>query len=79
MAHSFDVQRDHVELVRAAMGVLAEDGQLYFSNNRRRFRLDPALAAEYQCDDITGETLDPDFQRNRRIHTCWSIRHRGAC
>ena len=39
---------------------------------------DPALAADYRCDDITGETLDPDFQRNRRIHCCWSIRHRGA-
>ena len=78
MARSFDVQRDHAELVRAAMGVLADNGQLYFSNNRRRFRLDPALLAEYQCDDITSETLDPDFQRNRRIHCCWSIRHRGS-
>jgi 23S rRNA (guanine2445-N2)-methyltransferase / 23S rRNA (guanine2069-N7)-methyltransferase len=78
MARSFDVQRDHGELVRAAMGVLKESGQLYFSNNRRRFRLDPALAAEYHCEDITGETLDPDFQRNRRIHCCWSIRHRGV-
>lgn len=77
MAHSFDVQRDHPQLLRAAMGVLAGDGQLYFSNNRRRFRLDPALATEYHCDDITGETLDPDFQRNRRIHCCWSIRHRA--
>jgi 23S rRNA (guanine2445-N2)-methyltransferase / 23S rRNA (guanine2069-N7)-methyltransferase len=78
MARSFDVQRDHQELVRAAMGVLSENGQLYFSTNRRRFRLDPALAADYRCDDITGETLDPDFQRNRRIHCCWSLRHRAV-
>jgi 23S rRNA (guanine2445-N2)-methyltransferase / 23S rRNA (guanine2069-N7)-methyltransferase len=76
VATSFDVQRDHEELVRAAMGVLNGGGQLYFSNNRRGFRLAPALLEAYQCEDITAETIDVDFQRNRRIHCCWSIRHR---
>jgi 23S rRNA (guanine2445-N2)-methyltransferase / 23S rRNA (guanine2069-N7)-methyltransferase len=75
MDDSFDVQRDHVELVRAAMAVLREKGQLYFSNNRRGFKLDAALQAEFACEDITAKTLDPDFQRNRKIHSCWSIGH----
>jgi 23S rRNA (guanine2445-N2)-methyltransferase / 23S rRNA (guanine2069-N7)-methyltransferase len=75
MAASLDIQRDHPALVRAAMGVLRPGGQLYFSNNRRGFRLDPALAREYRCEDITRATLDPDFQRNPKIHGCWSIRH----
>jgi 23S rRNA (guanine2445-N2)-methyltransferase / 23S rRNA (guanine2069-N7)-methyltransferase len=75
MDESFDVQRDHVELVRAVMAVLREKGQLYFSNNRRGFKLDEALQAEFVCEDITAKTLDPDFQRNRKIHCCWSIRH----
>ncbi len=77
MTQSFDVQRDHTRLIDAAMRVLREGGQLYFSNNRRGFRLDHALAERYDCQDITAATLDPDFQRNRRIHACWSIRHRG--
>ncbi len=76
MTGSFDVQRDHPELLRAAMGVLRSDGTLYFSNNRRGFRLDAQLLEEFVCEDITGQTLDPDFQRNRRIHCCWLVRHR---
>ncbi len=76
MEESFDLQRDHVDLVRAAMAVLRSGGQLYFSNNRRGFKLDPVLAEEYHCEDITRLTLDPDFQRNPKIHCCWSIRAR---
>ena len=78
MDDSFDVQRDQVELVRAAMSVLSKDGQLYFSNNRRGFKLAQELLDEFDCEDITGATLDPDFQRNRKIHCCWSLRHRGT-
>ncbi|GAB3276672.1 bifunctional 23S rRNA (guanine(2069)-N(7))-methyltransferase RlmK/23S rRNA (guanine(2445)-N(2))-methyltransferase RlmL [Parahaliea aestuarii] len=75
---SFDVQRDHPALVRAAMSRLRPGGQLYFSNNRRGFRLEPELAEQFDCQDITRETLDPDFERNPRIHVCFSLRHRGG-
>ncbi len=73
MDSSFDVQRDHSQLLRSAMARLREGGVLYFSNNRRGFKLDPALEEEFACEDITAKTLDPDFQRNRRIHCCWQI------
>ena len=76
MDDSFDVQRDHPDLVRGAMAVLRDSGQLYFSNNRRGFQLDGALRDEFLCEDITSKTLDPDFQRNRKIHNCWSIKYR---
>ncbi|MEE4144076.1 MAG: bifunctional 23S rRNA (guanine(2069)-N(7))-methyltransferase RlmK/23S rRNA (guanine(2445)-N(2))-methyltransferase RlmL [Halieaceae bacterium] len=76
MAESFDIQRDHPELVHAAMAVLRPGGRLYFSNNRRGFKLDPALAEEFLCEDITRSTLDPDFERNPKIHCCWSVVHR---
>jgi 23S rRNA (guanine2445-N2)-methyltransferase / 23S rRNA (guanine2069-N7)-methyltransferase len=75
MSGSFDVQRDHAQLLRAAMRVLRQGGCLYFSNNLRRFNLDPALVGEFRCTDITAATLDPDFSRNRRVHRCWSIEH----
>ncbi len=78
MQGSFDVQRDQLDLVRAAMRLLHSDGALYFSNNRRGFRLAPELEAEFECRDITAETLDPDFERNQRIHCCFRLTHRRA-
>ena len=75
---SFDVQRDQQSLLRATMARLAPGGTLYFSNNRRGFRLDAALADEFDCEDISTQTLDADFQRNPKIHQCWRIRHRKA-
>jgi 23S rRNA (guanine2445-N2)-methyltransferase / 23S rRNA (guanine2069-N7)-methyltransferase len=76
MSGSFDVQRDHPQLVRLAMAVLRGQGHLYFSNNRRGFRLDESLKLEFDCEDITAQTLAPDFQRHSNIHCCWLIRHR---
>lgn len=76
MTDVFDVQRDHIELLRLAMKRLAHGGTLYFSNNYRRFKLDESLADEFEVKDITGETLEKDFERNRRIHQCWKIQHR---
>lgn len=76
-AEDFDVQREHVRLLRAAVARLAPDGVLYFSNNFRRFRLDAeAVAAFAQCEDITQQTIPPDFARDPRIHRCWRLRRR---
>jgi 23S rRNA (guanine2445-N2)-methyltransferase / 23S rRNA (guanine2069-N7)-methyltransferase len=76
MAESFDVLRDHPQLVRLAMAVLRKEGRLYFSNNRRGFTLDGSLQEEFLCEDITVQSLPPDFKRNSKIHCCWSIRHK---
>ncbi|WP_145142075.1 bifunctional 23S rRNA (guanine(2069)-N(7))-methyltransferase RlmK/23S rRNA (guanine(2445)-N(2))-methyltransferase RlmL [Pseudomonas duriflava] len=76
----FDVQRDHVELIDMAMAHLAKGGVLYFSNNFRKFELDPGLVARYSTEEITAQTLDPDFARNPKIHRAWKItaRVKGA-
>lgn len=74
-ADDFDVQRDHVRLLQAAMARLAFGGTLYFSNNYRRFRLDEnAIAAFAHCEDISPETIPADFARNPRIHRAWRLR-----
>jgi 23S rRNA (cytosine1962-C5)-methyltransferase len=73
MDDSFDVQRDQLPLLRAALGVLAPGGSLYFSNNRRGFRLDPAIADEAEVTEITQRTVPPDFRRFRP-HRCWILR-----
>ena len=73
-ADDFDVQRDHVRLLRAAVARLAPGGVLYFSNNFRRFRLDQdALAGFAHAEDISPATIPPDFARNARIHRAWRL------
>ena len=73
-ADDFDVQALHVELLRAAVTRLSNDGVLYFSNNYRRFRLDDAAVAQFaHCVEISRETIPPDFERNPRIHRCWRL------
>jgi len=73
-ADDFDVQRDHVRLLRAGIERLAPGGVLYFSNNFRRFRLDEAaLSAFAAVEDISASTIPPDFARNPRIHRAWRI------
>lgn len=73
-AEDFDVQAEHVRLLRAAVARLADDGVLYFSNNFRRFKMDDAAVAQFaRCEEITPQTLPPDFSRDARIHRCWRL------
>lgn len=76
MAGVLDIQRDHVDLIDLAMARLHKDGELIFSNNYRRFELDPAMSERYEVKDITRQSLDPDFDRNQKIHQCWILRHK---
>lgn len=77
-ADDFDVQRDHVRLLRAALARLSRDGVLYFSNNFRRFKLDEAALADVaKVEDISASTIPVDFERNPRIHRAWKITRRG--
>jgi 23S rRNA (guanine2445-N2)-methyltransferase / 23S rRNA (guanine2069-N7)-methyltransferase len=69
----FDVQRDQVQLLDLAMARLAPGGVLYFSNNFRKFQLDENLSERYAIEEITAQTVDPDFARNTRIHRAWRI------
>ncbi len=73
-ADDFDVQKEHVRLLNAAVARLARGGVLYFSNNFRRFRLDEAAIARFaRCEEISAATIPPDFERNARIHRCWRL------
>jgi 23S rRNA (guanine2445-N2)-methyltransferase / 23S rRNA (guanine2069-N7)-methyltransferase len=76
MDDTLDVQRDHVELIENCMRLLTPGGTLYFSNNRRRFKLEAESLAMFDIADITAQTLDEDFKRPPPPHRCWMIRHR---
>ena len=68
---TFDVQRDHPDLVRmVARRFLAPDGVLLFSSNRRDFGLDEdALSGTgLRIADLSRSSLPPDFSRSGRSH-----------
>ena len=69
-----DVQRDHVDMIEGAMKLLRPGGVLYFSNNYRRFKMDHESLSDLDIKDITHASLDPDFKRNTRIHSCFCIK-----
>ncbi|WP_437609022.1 bifunctional 23S rRNA (guanine(2069)-N(7))-methyltransferase RlmK/23S rRNA (guanine(2445)-N(2))-methyltransferase RlmL [Erwinia sp. V71] len=79
MEDSFDVQRDHLSLMRDLKRLLRRGGTIMFSNNKRGFKMDHdglatlGLAAQ----EITAKTQSQDFARNRHIHNCWLITHAG--
>ncbi len=73
-ARDFDVQAVHVRLLRAAVARLARGGALYFSNNFRRFRMDDAAVGAFaRMQEISAQTIPPDFERDARIHRCWRL------
>ena len=78
MASVLDIQRDHPELIRQAMAKLNPEGTLVFSNNFRKFKLDELISRQFNCENITTQTLDMDFERNPRIHNVWLITKRSS-
>ncbi|MEA1048766.1 bifunctional 23S rRNA (guanine(2069)-N(7))-methyltransferase RlmK/23S rRNA (guanine(2445)-N(2))-methyltransferase RlmL [Lamprobacter modestohalophilus] len=76
MEGTFEVERDQVRLIRAAVALLAPDGELIFSTNKRRFKLDEEALSNLDIEDISAQTIPKDFARHPHIHRCWRIRRR---
>lgn len=76
MDGTFDLQRDHVELLGKTVALLNPGGVLIFSNNLRRFEMDMEALPELAIDNISATTLPFDFERRPRIHNCWKIMRR---
>lgn len=78
MEEVLDIQRDHVKLIQQSMTLLEPGGLLIFSTNLRKFKMDQDGLSEFELENSTESSLDPDFQRNQRIHQCWKIRRSKA-
>jgi 23S rRNA (guanine2445-N2)-methyltransferase / 23S rRNA (guanine2069-N7)-methyltransferase len=76
MEGTLDIQRDHVALVTAAARLLKPSGTMVFSTNMRKFKLDEGalVAAGLTVEDVSAQTIPPDFARNPRIHRCYLVR-----
>jgi len=70
----FDVQRDHPQLISAALRRLRPGGELWFSCNRRGFELatDALPRDVVVVDDLTAASTPPDFRG--APHTCVRLR-----
>ncbi|VAW57605.1 23S rRNA (guanine(2445)-N(2))-methyltransferase / 23S rRNA (guanine(2069)-N(7))-methyltransferase [hydrothermal vent metagenome] len=75
MEDLFDVQKDHVVLIESAMLLLEKGGQLIFSNNFKRFKLDKIITEKFEVENITSSTIPEDFKRTPKIHHCFIIKH----
>ena len=77
MGHrTWDVQRDHVELLVGLSRLLSREGEVIFSCNLRTFRPDigELARAGVVLTDITDETIPEDFARNKKIHHCYLVK-----
>ncbi|MGM7880789.1 bifunctional 23S rRNA (guanine(2069)-N(7))-methyltransferase RlmK/23S rRNA (guanine(2445)-N(2))-methyltransferase RlmL [Yersinia enterocolitica] len=77
METTFDVQRDHLVLMKELRRLLRRKGTIMFSNNKRGFQmdLDGIKALGLEAKEITAQTQSEDFARNRQIHNCWLVTH----
>lgn len=73
---TWDVQRDHAELIICLSRLLTRDGTAIFSCNLRNFKpnLETLQKAGVQISDITAQTIPHDFERNPKIHHCYLVK-----
>ena len=75
---TWDVQRDHVELLIGVSRLLSEEGEAIFSCNLRSFKPYVEELGKYgvELEDISPSTIPEDFSRTPRIHKCYLL-HRA--
>lgn len=72
---TWDVQRDHVELLVGVTRLLAEGGEAVFCCNLRSFKPNMADLEKYgvAIEDISAKTIPADFARTPKIHKCYRV------
>ncbi|MGN1361846.1 MAG: class I SAM-dependent methyltransferase [Eggerthellaceae bacterium] len=72
---TWDVQRDHVELLDRVTRLLAPGGVAVFSCNLRTFKPNVEELAQQgiAIKDVSRSTIPHDFQRNPKIHYCFTV------
>ncbi|MGS0695471.1 bifunctional 23S rRNA (guanine(2069)-N(7))-methyltransferase RlmK/23S rRNA (guanine(2445)-N(2))-methyltransferase RlmL [Shewanella sp. 0m-4] len=77
MEDSFDVLRDHVDMLANVFKLLNPGGEIIFSNNKRKFKMEVEQLEAFgmSVKNIDSQTLPMDFKRNPHIHNTWLITH----
>jgi len=74
MEEDFEVEKDQVFLVKHCLRLLSPQGDLYFSNNKRKFKIAPSLLDLCKIQDISLKTIPEDY-RDTKVHHCFKITH----
>jgi 23S rRNA G2069 N7-methylase RlmK/C1962 C5-methylase RlmI len=69
---SFDINRDHPELIRNVLKVMAPGSPVIFSTNHQCFKPCMVDLPVKDLTELTPSTIPEDY-RNRRIHRCWRM------
>ncbi|MFH1996902.1 MAG: class I SAM-dependent methyltransferase [Candidatus Omnitrophota bacterium] len=69
---SFDINRDHPDLIKSVLKVMVTGSTVFFSTNHQRFepRLEELPAMD--LTEITPRSIPEDY-RNRLVHRCWRM------
>jgi 23S rRNA (cytosine1962-C5)-methyltransferase len=68
----FDINRDHPQLIRDILSVMANGAIIFFSTNHQRFEPRMEGLPVKGLTELTPATIPEDY-RNRKIHRCWEI------
>lgn len=72
MERDFEIEQDQDFLVSSCLKRLAPGGTLYFSTNKRKFRLSESVIANTVTVDLTEDSIPQDFH-DKKIHQCFRL------
>lgn len=75
MEEDFEVEKDQLFLVKHCLRLLDPNGVLYFSNNKRKFKISPEILELANVQDITPRTIPEDY-KDTKVHMCFKITHK---
>lgn len=73
MQEDFEVEKDQKRIIHDAVKFLKPHGVLYFSTNKRKFKIDPELEFSYEIKVTTEKTIPLDCH-DQKIHHSFEIR-----
>lgn len=75
MEEDFEVEKDQLFLVKHCLRLLDPNGVLYFSNNKRKFKISPEVLELANVQEITPRTIPEDY-KDTKVHMCFKITHK---
>ncbi|MCW7753086.1 class I SAM-dependent methyltransferase [Desulfobotulus sp. H1] len=71
---TFDIRRDHPELITRVIQVMEKGSTIFFSTNHQGFEPCMERFRSETIEEITQKTIPEDYQnKQKRIHRCWRI------
>ena len=66
-------ERDQEALIAKVVKLMKPEGVLYFSTNKRNFKMEASLLELYRVKNITKDSIPVDIH-DHKIHHCYEIK-----